>query len=57
MSAYRVCRKDEHQKYLDNKKCKLKAKLFYMAVVGVGCQPYKNAQKHACECVRVKHEL
>jgi len=54
---YRVCRKDEHQKYLDNKKCKLKAKLFYMAVVGVGCQPYKNAQKHACECVRVKHEL
>ena len=47
---YRVCRKDEHKYFLDNKKCKLKAKLFYMAVVGVGCQPYKNAQKNACVC-------
>ena len=49
---YRVCRKDEHKRFLDNKKCKLKAKLFYMAVVGVGCQPYKLAQKNACHCVK-----
>jgi len=49
---YRVCRKDQHKRYLDNKKCKLKAKLFYMAVVGVGCQPYKDAQKGACMCVK-----
>lgn len=49
---YRVCRKDEHKYFLDNKKCKFKAKLFYMAVVGVGCQPFKNAQKNACQCVR-----
>ena len=49
---YRVCRKDEHQRFLDNKKCKLKAKLFYMAVVGVGCVPFKDAQKNACNCVK-----
>eukprot|EP00088_Acartia_fossae_P023900 TRINITY_DN24881_c0_g1_i1.p1 TRINITY_DN24881_c0_g1~~TRINITY_DN24881_c0_g1_i1.p1 ORF type:complete len:194 (-),score=22.92 TRINITY_DN24881_c0_g1_i1:155-736(-) len=48
---YRVCRGEQHKKYLDNKKCKLKAKLFYMAVVGVGCQPFKDAQRNACECV------
>jgi len=47
---YRVCRSEEHSRFLDNKKCKLKAKLFYMAVVGVGCQPYKNAQRNACVC-------
>ena len=49
---YKVCRKDEHKRFLDNKKCKLKAKLFYMAVVGVGCQPFKDAQKNACLCVK-----
>jgi hypothetical protein len=27
------------------------AKLFYMAVVGVGCYPFIEAQKVACECV------
>jgi len=51
---YSVCRKDEHKQFLDNKKCKLKAKLFYIAVVGVGCTPYKNAQKNACECVKTE---
>jgi len=49
---YRVCKKEQHKRYLDNKKCKLKAKLFYMAVVGVGCQPFKDAQKEACNCVK-----
>jgi len=47
---YKVCRGEKHKKFLDNKKCKLKAKLFYMAVVGVGCQPYREAQKNACVC-------
>jgi len=51
---YRVCRKDDHKKFLDNKKCKLKAKLFYMAVVGVGCSPFKEAQKNACLCVKTE---
>lgn len=54
---YKVCRKGEHKLFLDNKKCKLKAKLFYMAVVGVGCQPFKDAQKNACKCVKIKEEL
>jgi len=49
---YKVCGGENHKKYLDNKKCKLKAKLFYMTVVGVGCQPFKDAQKNACECVK-----
>jgi len=49
---YKVCRKDEHKRFLDNKKCKLKAKLFYMAVIGVGCQPFKDAQRNACHCVK-----
>eukprot|EP00088_Acartia_fossae_P029292 TRINITY_DN30138_c0_g1_i1.p1 TRINITY_DN30138_c0_g1~~TRINITY_DN30138_c0_g1_i1.p1 ORF type:complete len:236 (+),score=25.06 TRINITY_DN30138_c0_g1_i1:130-837(+) len=49
---YKVCRGDQHKGFLDNKKCKLKAKLFYMAVVGVGCGPFKTAQKAACECVK-----
>ena len=47
-------RKEEHARFLDNKKCKLKAKLFYMAVVGVGCTPFKDAQKAACECVKTE---
>jgi len=51
---YKVCHMDQHKKFLDNKKCKLKAKLFYMTVVGVGCQPFKNAQRMACECVKDK---
>jgi len=49
---YKVCRKEDHKLFLDNKKCKLKAKLFYMAVIGVGCQPFKDAQKQACQCVK-----
>ena len=44
----------QHQRFLDNKKCKLKAKLFYMAVVGVGCVPFKEAQKNACNCVKLE---
>ncbi|XP_023323403.1 group XIIB secretory phospholipase A2-like protein [Eurytemora carolleeae] len=49
---YKVCSGEEHKKFLDNKKCKLKAKLFYMTVVGVGCQPFKDAQRNACDCVK-----
>jgi len=49
---YRVCRGEDKLNYIDNKKCKLKAKVFYMAVVGVGCQPFKDAQKVACECIK-----
>ena len=47
-------RKEEHARFLDNKKCKLKAKLFYMAVVGVGCTPFKDAQKAACDCAKTE---
>lgn len=49
---YQVCRGEDKKRYLDNKKCKLKAKLFYMAVVGVGCGLYKESQKQACLCVK-----
>ena len=49
-----IHRKEEHARFLDNKKCKLKAKLFYMAVVGVGCTPFKDAQKAACDCAKTE---
>ena len=38
--------------YFDTKKCRLKAKLFFITVLGVGCQSYINAQKAACQCVK-----
>merc|ERR1712179_743940 len=53
--CYDSCGEDKDQRFLDNKKCKLKAKLFYMAVVGVGCVPYKNAQKNACLCEKIQN--
>ena len=49
---YQVCRGSGQKGFLENKKCKLKAKLFYMAVVGAGCQPYRDAQSKACDCVK-----
>ncbi len=47
---YKVCRSKKGE-YFGTKKCKLKAKLFYMTVLGVGCQSYLEAQKQACQCV------
>ena len=32
--------------------CKIKAKMAFMAVLGIGCQPFKDAQAEACECVK-----
>ena len=46
-------KKKKPLQYLDRQKCKLKAKLFYVTVVGVGCQAYRDAQKNACQCVRI----
>ena len=45
-------------KYFDRQKCNLKAKLFYVTVVGVGCQAYRDAQQNACRCVKIleKHK-
>ena len=37
---------------LDKKACKIKAKLAYMSVIGVGCQSFRSAQKDACVCVK-----
>lgn len=48
---YRTC-KGKKIEFFDSKKCRLKAKLFYITVLGVGCQPYINAQKEACQCIR-----
>ena len=56
---YAHCKKKKEQnsahlqKYFNNQKCKLKAKLFYVTVIGVGCQAYRDAQHAACECVRI----
>ena len=46
-------KKKKPLQYLDRQKCKLKAKLFYVTVVGVGCQAYRDAQKNACQCVKI----
>ena len=46
-------KKKKPLQYLDRQKCKLKAKLFYITVVGVGCQAYRVAQKNACRCVKI----
>ena len=46
-------KKKKPLQYLDRQKCKLKAKLFYVTVVGVGCQAYRDAQKKACKCVKI----
>jgi len=56
---YRQCKKDQHQlDYLTSKACKLKAKVFFLTLVGVGCSSYLNAQEKACQCVsRRKTEL
>lgn len=48
---YKVCQMKKYA-FLDEKTCKLKAKLAYLAVIGVGCQMYKDAQTNACQCVK-----
>ncbi len=48
---YGTC-KEKRYEFLDSKKCRLKAKLFFITVLGVGCQPYISAQKSACQCVK-----
>lgn len=48
---YGTCKKQAYA-FLDSKTCRLKAKLFYITVLGIGCQPYINAQKAACQCVK-----
>lgn len=54
---YATC-KGKQNEFFDAKKCRLKAKLFYMAVLGVGCHSYIDAQRQACECVKApKTEL
>ena len=45
--------KKKHLQYFDKQKCKLKAKIFYVTVVGVGCQAYQDAQQQACRCVKI----
>ena len=51
---YGTCKKKTQQGYFDTKKCRLKAKLFYITVLGVGCQSYINAQKEACQCLKAE---
>jgi len=51
---YSTCKKKTRQGYFDTKKCRLKAKLFYITVLGVGCQSYINAQKEACQCLKAE---
>ena len=31
--------------------CKSKAKVLYLATVGLGCKAYRDAQKEACICI------
>lgn len=55
---YANCRKPKKLSFLDTKACKLKAKLFYLTVIGVGCQSFLDAQENACQCVLpAKQEL
>ena len=60
---YAVCREQEkkdRRKELDNlfdtTKCKAKAKLSFVTVVGVGCGSFRNAQKKACLCKKIPTE-
>uniref|UniRef100_A0A0K2TTF9 Group XIIA secretory phospholipase A2like [Megachile rotundata] n=2 Tax=Lepeophtheirus salmonis TaxID=72036 RepID=A0A0K2TTF9_LEPSM len=53
---YSVCKSKDI--LLAKKTCQAKAKMFYLAVIGLGCQSYKEAQKEACNCVKkYKEEL
>lgn len=47
---YSSCKSKKHE-FFDAKKCRLKAKLFLMAVLGIGCQSFIDAQRQACICV------
>ena len=51
---YRVC-SDDQQRRVDriaHTKCKTGAKLLYTSTITLGCQPYKEAQKEACLCIK-----
>ena len=48
---YSKCKSKQH-KFFDAKKCRLKAKLFYVTVIGVGCQSFIDAQRNSCDCIR-----
>ena len=43
--------------FLQSKKCRLKAKMFYITVLGIGCQSFISAQNEACECILERSEL
>lgn len=47
---YKIC-KSKKKDFLDSKTCNLKAKVFYLTVIGVGCKSYLDAQRNSCACV------
>jgi hypothetical protein len=49
---YAACKATEKSEFFDAKACRLKAKLAFLAVMGVGCQMFLDAQEEACECVK-----
>ena len=51
---YKACKQTARSEFFDAKACRAKAKLAFLAVMGVGCQPYKDAQEEACECVKTE---
>ena len=51
---YKACKATTRSEFFDAKACRAKAKLAFLAVMGVGCQPYKDAQTEACECVKTE---
>ena len=54
---YGSCKNRKERQFLDSKKCRLKAKMFYITVLGIGCQSFISAQNEACECILDKSEL
>ena len=54
---YGSCKNRRQLEFLQSKKCRLKAKMFYITVLGIGCQSFINAQNEACECIPDKSEL
>ena len=47
---YKACKATARNEFLalNAKACRAKAKLAFLAVMGVGCQPYKDAQVRRC---------
>jgi secretory phospholipase A2 len=54
---YAVCKREDKRNLFDEKKCKAKAKLSFVTVIGVGCDSFRSAQKQACICKKAKEEL